>query len=178
MIVVDHCCPSTSDPPRLLTHPVFGHQFYLDQFVPMPHSTVWTMVGVAIMAVFLVKGVCDYLGNYLVSYAGFSAVTALRNAVFNKVLKQGAQFFEAHSTGQLMSSIMNDVDKVQLATSQMMADFLRQLFAAAACAFVVLSSDWKLAAVALTILPFVFLPTRQIGLRIRRTSRKTQDRQA
>jgi subfamily B ATP-binding cassette protein MsbA len=135
-------------------------------------------VGAAIVAVFLVKGLCDYLGNYLVSYAGFSAVTALRNAVFNKVLKQGAQFFEAHSTGQLMSSIMNDVDKVQLATSQMMADFLRQLFAAAACAFVVLSSAPKLAAVALTVLPFVLLPTRQIGRKIRRTSRRTQGRQA
>jgi subfamily B ATP-binding cassette protein MsbA len=161
-----------------LAHPILGHQFYLDQIMPMPHSTPWTMVGAAIVAVFLVKGICDYLGNYLVSYAGFSAVTALRNSVFNKVLKQGAQFFEAHSTGQLMSSIMNDVDKVQLATSQMMADFLRQLFAAAACALVVLSSDWRLAAVALTVLPFVFLPTRQIGRKIRRTSRRTQDRQA
>jgi subfamily B ATP-binding cassette protein MsbA len=162
----------------LLPKPILDHQFYLDQILPMPHSTVWTTVGVAIVGVFLVKGLCDYLGNYLVSYAGYSAVTALRNSVFNKVLKQGAQFFEAHSTGQLMSSIMNDVDKVQLATSQMMADFLRQLFAAAACAFVVLSSDIRLAAVALTVLPFVFLPTRQIGHRIRRTSRKTQDRQA
>jgi subfamily B ATP-binding cassette protein MsbA len=162
----------------LLTHPIFGHQFYLDQFVPMPHSTIWTMVGVAIVAVFLVKGICDYLGNYLVSYAGYSAVTALRNSVFNKVLRQGAQFFEAHSTGQLMSSIMNDVDKVQLATSQMMADFLRQLFAAVFCALVVLSCDWRLAAVALTVLPFVLLPTRQIGQKIRKTSRKTQARQA
>jgi len=161
-----------------LAHTILGHQFYLDQFMPMAHATPWRMVGAAIVGVFLVKGACDYLGNYLVSYAGYSAVTALRNSVFNKVLKQGAQFFEAHSTGQLMSSIMNDVDKVQLATSQMMADFLRQLFAAAACTFVVLNADPKLAAVALTVLPFVLLPTRQIGHRIRRTSRKTQERQA
>jgi subfamily B ATP-binding cassette protein MsbA len=136
------------------------------------------MVGVAIVLVFLVKGICDYLGNYLISYAGFSSVTDLRNAVFDKVLKQGAEFFEAHSTGQLMSSIMNDVDKVQLATSQMLADFLRQLFSAIALAFVVMSNDWRLAAVSLTVLPFVILPTRQIGRRIRRTSRRTQDRQA
>ena len=84
------------------------------------------------MAVFLIKGICDYLGNYLVSYAGFSAVTDLRNAVFDKVLKQGAEFFESHSTGKLMSSIMNDIDKVQLATSQILADFLRQFFSAVA----------------------------------------------
>ena len=89
------------------------------------------MVAFAIVAVFLIKGICDYLGNYLVNYVGFSAVTDLRNAVFDKVLKQGAEFFEAHSTGQLMSSIMNDIDKVQVATSHILADFLRQTFTAA-----------------------------------------------
>jgi ATP-binding cassette, subfamily B, bacterial MsbA len=167
-----------SGPVPLLTHPILGHQLYLDQLLPLHNRSIWTTVGVAIIAVFLIKGICDYVGNYLVSYAGFSSITALRNAIFDKVLRQGAQFFEAHSTGQLMSSIMNDVDKVQLATSQMLADLLRQFFAAAACTYVVVSSDWKLAVVSLTVLPFVILPTRQIGRRIRRTSRRTQDRQA
>ena len=171
---------TTNPPPGpspLFTHPVFGHQLYLEQLIPL-HKSVWTLAGVAIVAVFLIKGICDYLGNYLVSYAGFSSVTDLRNSVFDKVLNQGADFFEAHSTGQLMSSIMNDVDKVQLATSQMLADFLRQLFSVIALSFVVMTADWRLALVSLTVLPFVIFPTRQIGRRIRRTSRRTQDRQA
>jgi subfamily B ATP-binding cassette protein MsbA len=162
----------------LFTHPILHHQLYLEQIVPLHNRTPWTLVAVAIIAVFLVKGICDYLGNYLISYAGFSSITDLRNAVFDKVLKQGAEFFEAHSTGQLMSSIMNDVDKVQLAMSQMLADFLRQVFSALALAVVVIGNDWRLALVSLTVLPFVMLPTRSIGRRIRRTSRRTQDRQA
>jgi subfamily B ATP-binding cassette protein MsbA len=93
------------------------------------------------------------------------------------VLKQGAEFFEAHSTGQLMSSIMNDVDKVQVATSQILADLLRQWFTAVALLFVLFSNDWRLAAVCLIVLPAVMLPTMRIGKRIRRTSRSTQDRQ-
>ena len=47
------------------------------------------------------KGLCDYMANYLVNYVGSSAVTDLRNTVFDKVVRQGAQFFEAHSTGKL-----------------------------------------------------------------------------
>jgi ATP-binding cassette, subfamily B, bacterial MsbA len=165
-------------PIPLLPHPIFHHQLYLDQIVPLHNRTVWTLVGIAIVAVFLIKGICDYIGNYLISYAGYSSVTDLRNGVFDKILRHGAAFFEVHSTGQLMSSIMNDVDRVQLATSQMLADFLRQSFSALAFALVVLTSDWRLAAVSLTVLPFVLLPTRLIGRRIRRTSRGTQDRQA
>ncbi len=109
---------------------------------------------------------------------GFSAVTNLRNTVFDKVLKQGAEFFESHSTGRLMSSIMNDIDKVQLATSHILADLLRQTFTAVALLFVVMSKDWRLALVSLTVLPFVGVPTTRIGRRIRRTSRRTQERQA
>jgi ATP-binding cassette, subfamily B, bacterial MsbA len=165
-------------PIPLLPRPVFHHQLYLDQLLPLHNRTVWTLVSIAIVAVFLIKGICDYIGNYLISYAGYSAVTDLRLSVFDKVMRHGANFFESHSTGQLMSSIMNDVDRVQLATSQMLADFLRQSFSALAFAFIVLTSDWRLAAVSLTVLPFVLLPTRLIGRRIRRTSRAAQDRQA
>jgi len=161
----------------LLQHPLWGRQIYLEQIIPIHSRGIWFMVAAAILLSFLVKGVCDYLGNYLISYAGFSSVTDLRNAVFEKVLKQGAQFFEAHSTGQLMSSIMNDVDKVQVATSQILADFLRQLFAAVFLVFVLVTNDWQLAVVSMVALPAVMIPTTRIGRRIRRTSRNTQDRQ-
>ena len=62
-----------------MPHPFLHHQIYLDQFVPRRIANIWTMVAFAILAVFLTKGICDYLGNYLISYAGFSAVTDLRN---------------------------------------------------------------------------------------------------
>src|SRR5207253_6554455 len=113
----------------LLPHPLLGHQIYLDSFLPF-RGSAWTLIASALLLAFFIKGACDYIGNYLVSYAGFASVTRLRNAVFEKVLKQGAEFFEAHSTGKLMSSLMNDVDKVQVATSQILADLFRQLFVA------------------------------------------------
>jgi ATP-binding cassette, subfamily B, bacterial MsbA len=97
--------------------------------------------------------------------------------VFDKVLKQGAEFFESHSTGQLMSTIMNNVDKVQLATSHILADFLRQSFMAIALSLVVLGKDFKLALISIVVVPFIAIPTTQIGRRIRRTTRYTQDKQ-
>ena len=164
-------------PVPLLPRPLFGHQVYLDDLLRLHGRSPWTMVAIALLLSFFIKGLCDYVGNYLVSYAGFASVTRLRNAVFDKVLKQGAEFFEAHSTGQLMSSIMNDVDKVQVATSQILADLLRQLFSAVFLLFVLFSRDWRLALACLIVLPAVMLPTLRMGKRIRRTSRGTQERQ-
>src|SRR5690348_13384919 len=98
--------PTSPDLPVLLfTIPLFDHPVYLEQIAPSSIHNVWTMVAFAILVVFAVKGICDYLANYMINYVGCSAVTDLRNTVFAKVLRHGSQFFEAHSTGRLMSSI-------------------------------------------------------------------------
>ena len=65
---------------------------------------------------FAIKGLCDYVGNYLVNYVGLSAVTDLRQDVFDRVVHQDAHFFESNSTARVMSSIMNDLEKIQVAT--------------------------------------------------------------
>ncbi len=169
-------------PPSAAFKPVFlftnfftRKPVYLDSFLPGSLHDVWAPVAVAILAVFLAKGIFDYIANYLVSYAGFSAVTDLRNEAFEKILRQSARFYETHSTGHLMSSILNDIDKIQTAISSMLADSMRQVFVVIGLLFVLMHWDWRLALVSLTVLPFVLIPTARIGKRIRRTSRNTQD---
>jgi subfamily B ATP-binding cassette protein MsbA len=166
--------PTTPDGPVKLFS-FAGRDFELQHISPDWIHNVWTMVAFAILIVFLIKGLCDYAGNWLINYVGFSAVTDLRQQVYDRVLHQDAHFFESHSTGSLMSSIMNDIEKMQLATSHILADFLRQSFTVVGLAFVVLQTDWKLALFSLTVLPFVLIPTARIGKRIRRITRKTQD---
>ena len=168
--------PQSEDAPvRLFTIPLFKHAVYLGDVFPAQVHNVWTTVAVSILAVFLIKGLCDYAGNYLINYVGFSAVTDLRQSVFNRVLHQDANFFENNSTARVMSSIMNDLEKIQVALSHILADWLRQSFTAIALLAVVLQTDWRLAIVSLTVLPFVLVPTIRLGRRIRRTTRRAQD---
>lgn len=171
--------PKSAEAPVLLTRiPLLDRPLYLHQLVPPGINNVWTMVAAGILTVFLVKGLADYLGNYLVNYVGLSTVTDVRQAAYEKVLLQDALFFETNSTGRLMSSIMNDLEKIQVATSHILADFLRQSFSALGLLFVILQKDWRLAVVSCTLLPFVLVPTMRIGRRLRRTTRAAQDNAA
>jgi subfamily B ATP-binding cassette protein MsbA len=166
--------PHTGNEPVHLIN-IGGHSLDLQDFMPAFIHNVWTLLALFILFVFLTKGVCEYLGNYLVNIVGFSAVTDVRQAIFEKLLRQDAEFYSLHSTGRLMSSIMNDIEKIQVAVSHMLADWLRQTFSALGLLFVVLQTDWKLALVSLTLLPFVLIPTARIGKRIRRSTRHAQD---
>jgi ATP-binding cassette, subfamily B, bacterial MsbA len=171
--------PASADAPvYLFTIPGWDHRVYLDNFMPMAIHNVWTMVAVGILAVFAIRGLCDYLGNYLVNYVGLSAVTDLRQDVFDRVVHQDAHFFESNSTARVMSSIMNDLEKIQVAMSHILADLLRQSFTLLFLAAAVMRTDWKLATGSLTLLPLVLIPTLRLGRRIRRTTRSAQDNTA
>jgi len=169
--------PASPEAPVVLFR-FLGEPVYLHYLVPGWIRNVWTMVAFGILLVFLVKGACDYLGNYAVNYVGLGAITDLRQRVFDHVLRQDMHFFEMHPTARLMSSIMADIEKIQVATSHILADLLRQSLKAIALGYVLLHTDWRLSLVSLTVLPAVLVPTLRLGQRIRRTTRRAQDHAA
>jgi subfamily B ATP-binding cassette protein MsbA len=167
--------PQSPEAPVLLYKAPLLGAVYLDDLLPNEVHNVWTMVAIGILGAFLLKGLCDFFGNFLVNYVGFAAVRDLRNDVYQVVLHQSPAFFQKQHTGRLISSLISDIEKIQIAFSHILADFLRQTFIAAALLWVLLQTDWKLAAVSLTVLPFVLLPTSRLGRMIRTTTRRAQD---
>ncbi len=173
-LVVDRgLTPGTSDAPALLFS-VGSIHVYLHDLIPFTHR-IWTMVSIAILICFLAKGVCDYAGNFLVNWVGVSAVTDLRQEVFDKVLRQDSQFYEDHSTGGIMSSIMNDIARLQESVSTVLADWMRQTSTATFLLLAMVGMDWKLSLISIVVLPAVALLTTKLGRKIRRTTRRTQD---
>ncbi|HSE47922.1 MAG TPA: ABC transporter ATP-binding protein [Terriglobales bacterium] len=162
----------------LFRMPGGGPPVYLQQFVPSHFHNAWTVVAFAMVMATLFKALCDYLGTYLVNYAGFGLITDLRNQVYDGILRRSAAFFQKHSTGTLLSTIINDIEKVQFAMSTVLAEFLQQFFILIFTACVVALLGGKLAWVLLVFIPFIFFSARRVGKRVRSTTRKGQDQLA
>jgi len=163
---------------RLFTIPTTGRPVYLQQFVPTHFHNAWTIVAYALVVSTLLKGVFDYAGTYLVNYAGYGMITDLRNNLYDCILRRSAAFFQKHTTGTLVSTIVNDIERVQYAMSTVMAEFLQQLFTLIFTAIVVVLLGGKLAWVLLLFVPFIIYSAGKIGRRVRHTTRKGQDQLA
>ncbi|HKE33072.1 MAG TPA: ABC transporter ATP-binding protein [Candidatus Angelobacter sp.] len=150
----------------------------LHQFVPRHTHNVFTVVAVALVGATIIKGVCDYLGTYLVNYAGYGLTTDLRNTLYKKVLARSISFFSRYPTGTLISTIVNDIEKVQFALSTVMAEFLQQLFTLIFIAAVVIVTGGRMAWILLLFIPLVLVSSGRIGRRVRQTTRKGQDKLA
>lgn len=166
--------PQDNAPALLFAIPFTSLRVYLSDIVPSFIHNIWRMVGFGILMCFLAKGVCDYLGNYLVNWVGVSAIMDLRQEVFDRVLRQDAQFFEQQGTGEIMSHIMSDIDRIQIAVSTMLADWLRQMFTAVFLLLALVSMEWRLSLISLLVFPVVALLTVRLGRRIRRTTTQAQ----
>ncbi|HEX4310661.1 MAG TPA: ABC transporter ATP-binding protein [Acidobacteriaceae bacterium] len=138
----------------------------------------WSSIAFAFVASTLLKGICDYVGTYLANYAGFGMITDMRDDLYEAILRRSVAFFQKHTTGSLLSALINDIERVQYATSSVLSDFLQQLFTLAFMVIIVVALGGRLA----WILPFFGLVAAgsifRIGRDVRRTTRKGQDKLA
>jgi subfamily B ATP-binding cassette protein MsbA len=163
---------------QLFKLPVSGNAIYLQQFVPSHFQNPWTVVAFALVAATVLKGILDYAGTYLVNYAGFGLITDLRNDLYNSVLRRSAAFYQKHTTGSLVSTIVNDIERVQFAMSNVLAEFLQQFFTLIFTAVVVVLLGGRLAWVLLLFVPIIVYSAGKIGRRVRHTTRRGQDQLA
>ena len=85
-----------------------------------------TGIAAAIIVLYLVKGLCSYFSTTLVAEVGQRAISDVRNALYEHVLKQSVAFLSRNSTGSLMSHITTDVEKIQNAVAEMAGDLLKE----------------------------------------------------
>ena len=163
---------------QLFVIPGTRHPVYLQQFVPAHFTNAWNIVAFALVASTILKGICDYSGTYLVNHAGFGMITDLRDDLYTALLRRSAAFFSKHTTGTLLSTIINDIERVQYAMSTVLSELLQQFFTFVSVAIVVVILGGSLSWVLLLFVPVIVFSSRKIGSRVRHTTRHGQDKLA
>jgi subfamily B ATP-binding cassette protein MsbA len=158
--------------------PWSGHTVYLNSFVPERIHYVWSVFSIALMLLFLIKGVAGYIGSNLIQYVGLSGVTDLRNRAYSKVVQQPVGFFEYNPVGRVMSAVMSDIEQLRTAFSEYLADFFRQIFSLAVFVTALLFLNWKMALGSALLIPLVVWPVGKLAHRIRKSSEKSRSRLA
>src|SRR5580704_14341822 len=107
--IFDNVLSPDAPPGLVLVFPVphTNHVINLQWLLPSHFHNAWTVVAVALVGSAFLKSVCDYLGTLLTNKAGFGMITDLRNDLYDTLLKRSTAFFQRHSTGMLVSTLIN-----------------------------------------------------------------------
>jgi subfamily B ATP-binding cassette protein MsbA len=160
----------------LVTLPWNGKVIYLNKFFPSNIHNVWTIFAITLLVLYVSKAIAEYLGLTEIQYVGLAATRDLRNAFYEKVIKQPMGFFQGNATGRIISVATNDIDRVRVALSDYLADLFMKSFSFVAFVAAMLILDWRLALATTVLLPAVVIPVNKLGKKILQSARTSQTR--
>ncbi|HKE07597.1 MAG TPA: ABC transporter ATP-binding protein [Candidatus Acidoferrum sp.] len=149
---------------------------FLNHFFPPSIHNVWTVVAISLLIVFFAKSLAEYGGTLLIQFTGHRAITDLRNAVYERILRQPIGFLQQQSTGRIMSAVINDVERARPAVSEYLSEVFRQTFTFLILLCGLLYIDWKMTLACGIFLPLVLWPVAKLGRKIRRSSESSQNK--
>ncbi|MDB6106175.1 MAG: lipid transporter ATP-binding/permease [Gammaproteobacteria bacterium] len=138
-----------------------------------PRTIVW--LPLALVGLFVLRGLGDFTETYFMGYVGRRIVTRLRTEVFQRALQLPIGYFDRNSSAILLSRLTYNTEQIGQATTDSVAVIVRETLTLIGSIAGLLYFNAKLTLMALTIGPLVAWLVTIINKRFRRYSRRIQD---
>ncbi|MBD3414461.1 MAG: ATP-binding cassette domain-containing protein [Candidatus Aminicenantes bacterium] len=133
-----------------------------------------TYLPLILIVVILGKGLFTFLSSFFMNSIGLKVTRGMRNDLFSHLVYQSTDYFDQRSTGELLSRLTNDVDKIQEALSGSAKDMMQELFILFALLVGVFFIDWRLALAAFIITPIALVPLMIFSQKLKRIGMTNQ----
>lgn len=127
-----------------------------------------------VVTIFLVRGLFVFLSTYCVTRVSRHVVMDFRRRLFDHLLKLPTSFYDKSSSGQLISTLIYNVEQVAQASSSALLTILQESTLVIGLIAVIVSVSWQLFLLFLIILPFIAWMLKRNGSRLKRISASVQ----
>jgi len=143
----------------------------IDEIITARNITLANLVPVVIIGLAVLKGVGRFYQEYYIKTAGQLAVQDIRNDLFSQSMHLSMGFHVKQPPGVITSRVLNDVGILQRSAADILVDGIRESFTLIGLITLAFYKDWRLAAVAFSVMPFCVIPATQLGRRIRNNTK-------
>ncbi len=127
-----------------------------------------------IMLAFLIRGIAHFVSNYFTTWVARSVILKFRQQIFSHLLKLPANFYDHHSSGQLLSKLLYDVEQIAKISTDSITELVQAICLIIGLIVVMMFISWKLTLIYLITLPIIAFVIRVSSTRVRRLSRTGQ----
>ena len=142
-------------------------------FIARDREMLW-IIGGAVLATFVVKGVSSYAQATMMARVGQRIVADMQNRLYRHMTSLDLSFFHNNSTGTLVSRYTNDVGSMRVAVSHAITVFGKDLLSLIGLVVVMFIQDWELALISFFVFPIAIIPIAKLGRRMRKVTVNTQ----
>lgn len=137
--------------------------FVIDRAIPEANFHLLLLLVMAAIGIAVLGGLVGVAQNYLTTWIAQRIIYDLRGQLFHKLQRMSLRFFTESRTGEIMSRVTSDVAGIEGAISGTLVAVVTNLLTVGWTLSVLFAWHWKLALVAVAILPLFVFPTRKVG---------------
>ena len=129
---------------------------------------------ITLLSVFFTKNIFLYIKNILLRIVELKLVKDIRDRLYKHIQTLSLGYFHKKQTGSITSIVMNDVEQLQVALAVVFQRLFVEPINILTFVTLLFIISWKLALIAIVIIPLAGIAIISIGRSIRRKSRRTQ----
>jgi ATP-binding cassette, subfamily B, bacterial len=150
---------------------IIGHA--VDTYVRQKNGRGLLLASALLLGVYVIGVIASYTQIRTMGGVGRRVLFSLRNELFRKLLDLPLAFFTENKTGDLISRVNNDTDKLNQFVAQALMQFVSSLFLMTGVAVFVLSLNFRLGIAALLPAIGVFAVTKATGAWVKRRNMRS-----
>ncbi len=131
------------------------------------------LIPIALIGIFLLRGALTYVSSYSLAWVSNKVMVDVRNAMFGRLIDLPTRYYDAQSSGALISRIAYDVQGLTAAATSVLTVLVRDSLTAVGLLAWLVYLNWKLTLVTLVIAPGIALAVKLFSRRLRNMSLKS-----
>lgn len=147
----------------------------LDNALPNSDASRLNLLALGVVGIPVLVGLIGVAQRHMSARIGEGVIYDLRRALYAHMQRMSMRFFTHTKTGEMMSRLNNDVVGAQRAVTSTLVNIITNLISLISTLIIMLSLEWRLTLLGVTILPLFILPARRVGRVLRRIARQRME---
>ena len=151
-----------------------GVKMLIDKGITHPDMTVIHWMPLAVVILSVTRAGSSVVSDYYMNRVAASVVMDYRRALFAKLLRLPASFYDHHSTGNLLSVLLYNTDQIVQAGIDILVSAMQDGSACIGLLCVMFIASWRLFLMVLVFGPPIVIVAKTASRRMRKISKNVQ----
>jgi len=154
--------------------PPYMYSLAIDRYIKQMDTRGLYLLGVGVVAVYLLSFVTQYAQNYLINWLGSSLGLNMRMDMFKHLQRLSLDFYAKREVGSIVSRGTNDVDKITELITSGVANVVADILTLVGIIGIMLWMNWWLSLITFSVIPIMVIFLYIWGRRVRKVYRETR----
>ncbi len=153
-------------------------KYVMDDMLIEQKEEMLYLIPLSLVGIYFVKGIGRYVQSVFMSYIGQHMVTRFREILLDKIINLDMGFLYINRSGELISRVTNDIQRIQYFVSNMLPELFRESLTVVGLLAYIIYLNPNLAFYSLVGIPVVIYPLFAIAKKLKKYSRRSQEKNA